>query len=265
MSEPATGKPATGKPAAKDRVIYEASGGRRTTLAFLLLLLAPFFFSLGPMLVMRLWHGLWLDTFGLIVMAAAFTTIMVILLFQLRHALNAKVVLGEKAVKLRLPAGRGPTPLLRFKSWDIPYDNVLAVDSRREIMGGNFAPIFMTATRLVTRDGEKVVLGHVSERNPDTVFPFPEIGEQIAERAGIEVAKHGAVRRSLQSKLVGQQIVPLIQETDRVPDEEIAELNKSHKRVVISLVAGLVVLVVIGITKDLVVAHKNAPASSARR
>ena len=256
---------ATGKPAAKERVIYEASGGRRTTLAFVLLLLAPFYFSLGPMLFMRIWHGLWLDTVGLIVMAAAFSTVMVILLFQLRHALNAKVVLGEKAVKLRLPAGRGATPLLRFKSWDIPYDNILAVDTRREIMGGKLAPIFMTATRLVTREGEKVVLGHVSERNPDTVFPFPEIGEQIADRAGIEVAKHGTVRRSLQRKLVGQQFVPLIQEADTLPDEEIAELQKSHKRVIISLVAGLVVLVAIGIAKDLIVQHKGATATSVSR
>ena len=249
----------------RERTVYEVGGGRKTVLAFVFLLLLPFYASLGPMLFMRMRHGLWLDTVGLAVMAIAFTIIMAILLFQLRYALSSKVVLGKKAVKLKLPAGRGPTPLVRFKSWDIPYDDVLAVDTRREVLGGKLAPIFMTATRLVKRDGEKVVLGHVSERNPDTVFPFPEIGKQIADRSGIEVAHHGTVRRSLQRKIVGQQFVPLVQEADELPDEEIAELNKSHKRLVTALVIGLVILVGVGIAKDVLVASKTAISASSQR
>ena len=104
---------------------------------------------------------------------------------------------------MTLPSGRGPTPIVRYRTHDIPYDQIKAVETRREIYGGSVAPVLLQGARLVLKDDSAVKLGYVSEANSDPCFPYPEIAQQIAERAGLQVEHEGNVRRSLQKKYFG--------------------------------------------------------------
>src|SRR5688572_21393628 len=72
-AEPAASAPST---RVFGRILYKAGGGRATTFSFIFLLLLPFFVSLGPMLAMRISHGLWDGTLGLAILAAAFAVLM---------------------------------------------------------------------------------------------------------------------------------------------------------------------------------------------
>ncbi|MCK9911945.1 hypothetical protein MXD81_22510, partial [Microbacteriaceae bacterium K1510] len=63
----------------------------------------------------------------------------------------ARIELGEKSVKMTLPSGRGPTPIVRYRSHDIPYDQIKAVETRREIYGGSVAPVLLQGARLILK------------------------------------------------------------------------------------------------------------------
>ena len=197
-------RPHSPAPAAEpERTVYAAGGGRKFAFSFIFLILLPFFISLPPMLFWRMSQGHWQGTPGLIVLAVAFTFIMILLLIELMHSLMARIELGETSVKMMLPAGRGPTPIVRYRSHDIPYGHIKAVETRREIYGGSVAPVLLQGARLVLKDDSAVKLGYVSEANSDPCFPYPEIAQKIAERAGLTVQHRGNVRRSLQKKYLG--------------------------------------------------------------
>jgi hypothetical protein len=239
---------ATGEPF-KTR-IYAASGGRKTFFSFVFLILLPFFISLPAMFFMRIKHGLLYDAFGLAIMAAAFSILMLLVLIELLASLRMRVELGPEKVKMTLPSGRGPTPMLFYKSYDIPYDQVQSVETRREIYGGSLVPVLLKGARLVTKDGKTVPIGYVSEANLDPAFPFPEIAKEIAERARLPLIDRGNVRRSFRRKYLGLKSGG-VNEVDTVDEAQIAALNKSHHNVVMGLVSMLVVLIGIGIVHDL--------------
>ena len=46
--------------------------------------------------------------------------------------------------------------------------------------------MLLQGARLVLKDDSAVKLGYVSEANSDPCFPYPEIAQQIAERAGLQ-------------------------------------------------------------------------------
>jgi hypothetical protein len=129
---------APGKPARPN--VYAAGGGRKFAFSFVFLLLLPFFVSLLPMLFWRISQRHWQGTFGLAVLAVAFAFIMFLIVIELMHSLMARIELGDTAVKLTLPAGRGPTPMVRCKTREIPYSDIKAIETRREIYGGWVAP-----------------------------------------------------------------------------------------------------------------------------
>ncbi|MEZ5908527.1 MAG: hypothetical protein R3D31_06965 [Hyphomicrobiaceae bacterium] len=236
-------------PTSWPREVYEAGGGRKTALSFVVLLLLPFAASIAPMLYMRLTRQLWLGTVGLGVLGLALGIIMTLLIIQLAAALRLRIVLGERAVSLRLPVARGATPLLRFKSYEVPYDEILAVETRREVYGGKVAPVLMRATRIVTRSGDKIVLGHYNEHDPDVSLPYDKIAHRIAERAEIKVADFGTVRRAAHQKLLG-----LVGDSERMPESEIEELNRGHARFMRGLILVLCALVAFGILSDVFLA-----------
>ncbi len=155
------------------------------------------------MLFWRISQGHWQGTPGFVVLAAAFTFIMVLLFIELMHSLMTRIEIGDTSVKMTLPSGRGPTPIVRYRTHDIPYDQIKAVETRREIYGGSIAPVLLQGARLILKDDSAVKLGYVSEANSDPCFPYPEIAQQIAERAGLKVEHRGNVRRSLQKKYLG--------------------------------------------------------------
>lgn len=244
----ATPAPAASQP---ERTVYAAGGGRKFAFSFVFLLLLPFFISLPPMLFWRISQGHWNGTPGLVVLAIAFTFIMFLVVIELMHSLMARIELGEKSVKMTLPSGRGPTPIIRYRSHDIPYDQIKAVETRREIYGGSVAPVLLQGARLILKDDSAVKLGYISEANSDPCFPYPEIAQQIAKRAGLTVEHKGNVRRSLQKKYLGLKQGFLTPGDGVVEESEIEALNKSHRRWVMRLITLLVGLVVVGIALDI--------------
>lgn len=249
----ATGGPIAPVANPSPRTVYAAGGGRKFAFSFVFLLLLPFFISLPAMLFWRVSQGHWNGTFGLIVLAIAFTFIMFLVVIELMHSLMARIELGEKSVKMTLPSGRGPTPIIRYRSHDIPYDQIKAVETRREIYGGSVAPVLLQGARLILKDDTPVKLGYVSEANSDPCFPYPEIAQKIAERAGLSVEHKGNVRRSVQKKYLGLSHGLLTPGGDgAVADSEIEALNKSHRGWVMRLIALLVVLVISGIALDII-------------
>lgn len=244
----ATPAPAGSQP---ERTVYAAGGGRKFAFSFVFLLLLPFFISLPPMLFWRISQGHWNGTPGLVVLAIAFTFIMFLVVIELMHSLMARIELGEKSVKMTLPSGRGPTPIIRYRSHDIPYDQIKAVETRREIYGGSVAPVLLQGARLILKDDSAVKLGYISEANSDPCFPYPEIAQQIAKRAGLTVEHKGNVRRSLQKKYLGLKQGFLTPGDGVVEESEIEALNKSHRRWVMRLITLLVGLVVVGIALDI--------------
>lgn len=245
---------ATGQvPAAeREQTVYAASGGRKLAFSFLFLLLLPFFASLPAMLFWRLSQGHWLGTIGLMVLGLGLAFIMFLVVVELMQSLRSRVELGETSVKMTLPSGRGPTPILRYRSHDIPYSQIKAVETRREVYGGAVAPVLLRGARLILNDGSTVKLGYVSDANTDPFFPVPDIARQIAERAGVAVAHKGAFRRSAQKKFLGLKREIIDEAEEPIGDYEMAVLNVRHQRWVMRLVWLLVALVVLGIAMDII-------------
>jgi len=233
-----------------ERTVYAAGGGRKTFFSFVFLILLPFFVSLPAMIYLRMKSGLLFDAVGLGIMATAFTILMFLIVVELLFSLLARVELGETSVKMTLPAGRGPTPMLRYKTYEIPYDQVQTVETRREIYGGSLVPVLLKGARIITKDEKSIPIGYISEANVDPCFPYPEIAGKIAERARLPLIDRGNVRRSFRRKFFGIK-GSRVNEVDAVDEAQIADLNKSHHNVVMGLVGALVVLIVVGIVDDL--------------
>ena len=245
----AVAETATGPEVKHERTVYAATGGLKTIFSFVFLILLPFFASLPAMMYMRLKHGLFFDAAGLAIVAVAFTILMFLVVIELLFSLRARVELGETAVKMTLPSGRGPTPMLSYKSYEVPYDQVQTVETRREIYGGSLVPVLLKGARIITKDGKAVPIGYVSEANVDPCFPYPEIAQKIAERARLPLIDRGNVRRSFRRKFFGIK-AGRVNEIDAVDEAQIADLNRSHHNVVMGLVGALAVLMVIGIVDD---------------
>jgi hypothetical protein len=257
-AEPAASAPST---RVFGRILYKAGGGRATTFSFIFLLLLPFFVSLGPMLAMRISHGLWDGTLGLAILAAAFAVLMFLIVAELLYSIRARVDLGERSLRATLPAGRGPTPLLRYARHDIPYDRIAAVETRCEVYGGAVAPVMLRGVQLLTKDGTAVPLGSVNEACVDPAFPWTEIADEIARRAGVGVLDQGVVRRSVPRKMLGLAA----SEAERAPvgAETLAALNRRHRVAMLALVAVLTVLVGVGIVNDLTAGESESAAMEA--
>ena len=93
--------------------------------------------------------------------------------------------------------------LFSYKTFDVPYDEIEAVEVRREVYGGSLAPVIMKGARVCLKDGSHIKLGYINERNVDPAFPYVEIGERIAARANVPLIDVGDVRRSAFKKTFG--------------------------------------------------------------
>lgn len=230
------------------RTEFRMSGGRRLVFAFLLLLLLPFFVSLGPMIYARVSQGFWIGTPGLIILGLAFAAIMLLILTQLIYAVRTKVELGDEAVHVTVPQGSGPTPMFRYLTAEVPYSEIAAVETRREFYGGRLAPVLLKGARIVKHDGAIIPLGYVNETNVDGALPFPEIAGKIADRAGLVLVDRGCVRCGTSHAL---GLIDLHTHEDHLEDFDIARLNRQHTRLMLALIAGLVMLVAGGIAADI--------------
>ncbi len=246
-TEPARALPST----------YRASGGRRLFFSFAFLLLLPFAASLGPMLFQRITTGQWSGLGGFLVVAVGLLAVTALVAAELIRSIRSEVVLGDDAVRLTLPAGKGPTPLYRYASHDIPYDEIASVETRREVYGGYIAPMLLRGSRLMLKNGGVVRLGYVSEADVDPVFPYPQIAEQIAERAGIAVNDTGNVWRSMPRKMLGLRANAASR--DNIDEATVVALNAGHKRFMAIVIAGLALLVAAGIASDYLAGSEGRP------
>lgn len=247
----------TGQP---EHVVYAVGGFRRLVICLLVLLLLPFAASLPIMLHQRIKAGQTDDIAGLLVLSTGFAIILFLLLVNLMFSLRARVDLGPSMVRLTLPAGRGPTPMLTYRTHEFPYGEVAAVETRREIYGGSIAPVMLRGARIVKRDGTIVKLGYDSEANQAPAFPYLEIAEKIAARAGVPVTDQGSVHRSAVAKMMaipGRGTAP----EPQIDQAEIDRLNRQHLLVILALVAVVVTLVGVGIWRDMTVPPSSHSAT----
>ncbi len=227
---------------------YAASTLRTTIFCLVFLLLLPFFASLPAMIGMRAAAGHLMDNMGLLMLAAIFTAVMFLVFVEMMFSIRTRVHLGRDKVRMTLPSGRGPTPMLRYHSYEFPYDQVESVETRREIYGGGLVPVLMKGARVNLKDGSIVRLGYVSEADDDAVFPYPEIARKIAERARLPLIDRGSVRRSVRSKMLGVKASDA--ENTLVDDGQIAKLNASHNTFMLAVIGVVLLLMLIGIVED---------------
>ena len=231
-----------------DQVIYQAGAGRRIVFSIVFILLLPFFLSLGPMLFWRLAQGHWIGTVGLMIVAVAFAIVMALLFIELLYSIRSEVTIGQKAVRLTLPAGRGVTPIFNYSTHVVPFDTIECVEVRREVYKNRVAPVMMKGARLKLKDGSFIKLGYVNEANVDPFLPYDEIGEKIAARAGVPIVDKGYVYRSARTKYLG-----LADDSDAagaVEPEELGLINRKHQNFTTTLVVVLVAFVALGIASD---------------
>lgn len=227
----------------RKRLVYEAGGLRKIALSFAFLILLPFFGSLPAMLVQRLGVVPAEDLVGFAVMATGFTLLMLFLLVELVRSIRSRLVLGEEAIRFTLPVSSGIFPSFFHVSHDIPYDHVERVEIQREVYGGALAPVLLKGAAIVLKDGKRIPLGYVSEANDDAVIPFPEIARELAVRAGCPITDLGSIRRAGLGGNSGT-CTPLT-------EAEVSAFNRAHGRVVGTLIACLVVLVTLGVVRDI--------------
>ncbi|MCU0733334.1 MAG: hypothetical protein MUE84_17365 [Hyphomonas sp.] len=227
---------------------YGASVLRTTIFCLIFLLLLPFFASLPAMIGMRASAGLLGDNLGLLVLATVFSAVMFLVFVEMMFSIRTRVHLGREKVRMTLPAGRGPTPMLRYRSYEFPYDQVDTVETRREIYGGAMTPVLMKGARVILKDGTLVPLGYVSEADTDPVFPYDEIARKIADRARLPLIDRGAVRRSVRSKMMG--IKATDSENAVIDEAGIARLNASHNTFMLAIIGVVFLLMLIGIVQD---------------
>jgi hypothetical protein len=229
------------------KAFYDCGGGRKTFFSIVFLLLLPFFVSIPVMLYQRIVKGVWLDTWGLIVIAVVFAALMLLILFELMFSLRAYVEIGTDKISFTLPhRGGGVIPLIFYQSRTLPYSEIKAVETRREVYGNMIAPMMMRTVVLVLNTGERILLGYANDSDDDPRFPFPLIGRQIAERAEVPFIDKGNVLRRLHRKMFGMA------QSEQISEEsEIAALNRRHAQFLVLLVGALIVLLVIGIGADI--------------
>jgi hypothetical protein len=238
----------TPKSSEPEQTYYESGGGRKTFFALSFIILLPFFVSLPVMLGQRVIKGVWLDSWGLGIIAIGFTIIMVLVLFELIFSLRAKVDIGSKAVALTLPSsGGGLTPTLFYQSRTIPYEEIASVQSYCDWYGGTYAPMVMRGARLILKSGERVPLGYVNEVDDDPRFPFTKIARQIADRAGVEINDLGHIEYALHQRMFGIKST----EGNGVPVEEVSRINRAHNWFLTVLSMVMAGLLLLGIGNDL--------------
>lgn len=252
MSEAVSNTPRGGQPGPKQtpsgNEVYASGTLRKIIYSLVFLLLMPFFVSLGPMLYARVSQGQWVGTPGLVILSTAFLFLMGLLVVELVTSIRSRVVLGQNAVRIRLPQSRGLLSLFSYKTFNIPYQDIESVELRREIYGGSVAPVILKGARVCLKDGRHIKLGYINERNVDPAFPYTEIGERIAARANVPLVDIGDVRRSAFKKTFGVQASP--DEQDVLKDNDVAAINRRHGQVIIALIGILVLLVSIGLISD---------------
>jgi len=104
-----------------------------------------------------------------------------------------RIEVGPERLKLRMPAVRGPLPLLRTIRAEIPYGDIASVETREEVYSSFGLVTVQCAFSVLTREGARLPLGVMAE-NWGAQMRFDEAAARIAARARLAVVDRGAVR-----------------------------------------------------------------------
>ncbi len=174
-------------------LIYEASSGRKIILGTVFAALTPFFISLPFMIYLRASKGFYYEALVLTVFAILFAVWMVFLGAHILSSMRTRIQLNEQDAQFIVPNWRGPLPLFPYQKVNLTYENIEAVEQRGEIYREAIIPVLMRASCIVTRDGDRHVLGYTKEHATDPAFPFAEISHEIAMRAGKPMRDKGTI------------------------------------------------------------------------
>jgi hypothetical protein len=176
-----------------DITLYRPGRGLQT-------ILSVTFFLIMLFMVNALAGAIWLATHNLqgdsLIFFLMFVTGGVLLLYAgifLFAASHSEVHLGPDKALMVLPNWRGPTPFFPYMRCEVPYKDLMAVETRGEIYRYLVLPVIVQSACLVRKDGKRLTLGYVRENPDDPSMPFHTIAEQIAQRAGVPLVHKGIV------------------------------------------------------------------------
>ncbi|MGF1649145.1 MAG: hypothetical protein ACFCUN_01690 [Hyphomicrobiaceae bacterium] len=229
---------------------YAPSGWQRTFFGIAFLLLLPFYASLPPMFYQRVVGGVWLDTWGLIVIALAFTVIMALVVFELVYAIRARVTLERERISFTLPqGGPGAVPHVLYRTADVPYSEIRGVERIVNIYGGMIAPVRIASYWLNLDGGRRVLLGSLNLTNTDHIFPFEQIAREVAMRAGVEYCDRGLVKRRVSDAVLGLNRGEPV--GTPLPETALSDLNARHQTFVVAMISLLVFVMGLGLAADM--------------
>lgn len=173
--------------------IYQASRGRKLILGLVFAGLVPFFISLPFMIYLRISKGFYYEAAILGVFTILFALWMLFLGAHILSSIRTRIQLNEQDAEFVIPNWRGPLPLFPYQKVSLTYENVQAVESRGEIYREAIIPVLMRSSCIVTKDGDRHVLGYMKEHATDPAFPFSEISHEIAMRSGLPLQDRGTI------------------------------------------------------------------------
>jgi len=173
--------------------IFEASKGRKIILGVVFAVLIPFFISLPFMIYLRASKGYYYEAGIWTIVAILFAMWMVFLGAHILASIRTRIQLNEQDAVFVVPNWRGPLPLFPYQQISLTYENIQSVEQRGEIYREAIIPVLMRASCIVTRDGDRHVLGYTKEQATDPAFPFSEISHEIAMRAGKPMSDRGTI------------------------------------------------------------------------
>ena len=235
-----------------EKQIYETSDGQKAVLSIAFLLLTPFVISMPILFLKRSLHGLWADALSAAIIGAAVLFWGAFLFVQVMSSIRTRIAFGEKMLNLRVPTWRGPNPGVRFIKRRIPYEDIASVETRGEVYTALNAlkiPVLTRATSVVTKDGERIVLGYRNEDDEDPELDYPRIAAQIAARAGVNLIDRGRVVAGNHLTAYRRGEIPKW-EAPALTEDEYGALRAKSNWFVAGLTFGVLILFALGLAYD---------------
>jgi hypothetical protein len=234
---------------ADDVTIYKPARGMQVVLGIVYFLVVLFVLNALAGSIWLITHNLFLDALIFFVMCLAGLALLFYATIFLFAASHMEVRLGAEKAIFVLPDWHGPTPLLPYFEYHIPYADIASVETRGEIYRYFILPVIVQSACLVRKDGKRITLGYVRDHSEDPSMPFPAIAESIAKKAGVALIRRGFVEGN-------QGLRALIQEepgweAPELPSERLIALRKRENTGWKSVVVVLAVVLAMAVTFQL--------------
>ncbi|MEM7619234.1 MAG: hypothetical protein AAF228_02060 [Pseudomonadota bacterium] len=179
--------------ATSDPEVYRISLSRQIIFWIMFVMFLPFFISMPVMIMMRATHG---QTTDAIALAAIFVFAMLamgFIILQISMMGRLRFELDNESLKFCIPSWRGPTPSGPVIEKHIPYDDISSIEQRAELyrLGGLLGPSQVSS--ITTRQGERYVLGYMTENDTDAPIPIQKISSSLSQKSGKPIEHKGCV------------------------------------------------------------------------